>query len=80
MKEENYTEQYKGIIVLRKGQSNNEDVWFATTGNQLVSDGAFKTKEELIENLEEMSLERVCKIISGAIARAIEISTNNKEQ
>ena len=80
MKEENYTEQYKGIIILRKGQMNNEEIWFATVGNQLVSDGAYKTKEELIENLENMSLERVCKLISGAFGRAIELSTKNKEK
>ena len=80
MKEENYTEQYKGIIMLRKGKENDEDIWFATLGYQLVSDGAFKTKKELISNLEDMSLERVCKIIAGAFGRAIELSTKNKEQ
>ena len=80
MEKENYTEQFRGIIMLRKGQADGEDVWFATTGNQLVSDGAFKTKEELIKNLEELNLEKVCKIISGAVVRAIELSTNNKEQ
>lgn len=80
MKEENYTEQYKGIIMLRKGRMHEEDLWFATVGNQLVSDGAFKTKEELIDNLEDLSLERICKIISGAFGRAIELTTKNKEQ
>ena len=80
MKEESYTEQYKGIIMLRKGKSNDIEVWFATVGNQLVSDGVFKTKEELIKNLENLSLERICKMISGAFGRAIEISTKNKEQ
>lgn len=80
MKEENYTEQYKGIIILRKGQTDNEEIWFATVGKQLVSDGAYKTKEELIKNLENMSLERVCKMISGAFGRAIELSTKNKEK
>lgn len=79
MNEENYTEQYKGIIVLRKGQMNDEDIWFATVGNQLVSDGVYKTKEKLVENLENVSLERVCKMISGAFGRAIELSTKNKE-
>ena len=48
MKEENYTEQFRGIIMLRKAKIKDEDVWFATVGNQLVSDGAYKTKEELI--------------------------------
>lgn len=80
MKEENYTEQYKGIIALRKGQANDEEIWFGTIGNQLVSDGTFKTKEELIKNLENLTLERVCKMISGAFGRVIELSTKNKEQ
>ena len=39
MTEENYTEQYNGIILLRKGKVEDEDVWFATVGKQLVSDG-----------------------------------------
>ena len=80
MKEENYTEQYKGIIMLRKGQANDEEIWFATVGNQIVSDGAYKTKEELVENLENLSLERVCRMILGAFGRAIELSTKNNEQ
>ena len=73
MKEENFTEQYKGIIMLRKARVNDEEVWFATVGNQLVSDGAYKTKKELTEKLENLSLETVCKIISGAFGRAIEL-------
>lgn len=77
MKEENYTEQYEGIIILRKGKLEEKEIWFATVGKQLVSDGAFETKEELIENLNSLTLERVCKMISGAFARAIELSTNN---
>lgn len=79
MKEENCTEQYKGIIILRKGKINDEDVWFGTVGNQLVSDGAFKTKEELIDNLEDLKLERVCKIIAGAFGRAVELSNFKKQ-
>lgn len=80
MKEENYTEQYKGVIMIRKGRTNDADIWFATVGNQLVSDGGFKTKEELINNLEDVNLERICKITSGAFGRAIELTTKNKEQ
>ena len=80
MKEENCTEQYRGIIMPRKGRMDDADIWFATVGNQLVSDGAFKTKEELIKNMEELSLERVCKIIAGVFDRAIKLTTNNKEQ
>ena len=80
MNEENYTEQYRGIIMLRKGRTDDEDVWFATVGNQLVSDGMYKTKEELIECLENLSLETVCKIILGAVGRVIELSTKNEKQ
>ena len=80
MNEENYTEQYKGIIILRKGRTDSEDIWFATVGNQLVSDGAYKTKKELIESLENLNLETVCKIISGAIGRMIELSAKNEKQ
>lgn len=80
MKEENYTEQYKGIVMLRKGKLNDEEVWFATIGSQLVSDGAFKTKEELISNLEDLDLGKVCKMIAGAFGRAIELSTEKTEK
>lgn len=71
MKEENCTEQYKGIIMLRKARVKDEDVWFATVGNQMVSDGLFKTKKELTESLENLNLETICKIVSGAFERAI---------
>lgn len=80
MNEENYTEQYRGIIMLRKGQINDEDVWFATVGNQLVSEGTYKTKKELIENLENLNLETVCKIISGVFGRIIELSSNIEQK
>ena len=72
MKEEEYTEQYKGIILLRKAKVEDEDVWFATVGKQLVSNGIYKTKEELINSLENVNLDTICKIIAGAFARAIE--------
>lgn len=80
MNENDYTEQYRGIIMLRKGREKDEDVWFATVGRQIVSDGVYKTKKELIESLESINLETICKIISGAIGRVIELSTNNEEQ
>ena len=81
MKEENYTEQYQGLIMLRKGRMEDEDVWFATVGNQLVSDGTYETKEELIDSLENLNLETMCKIILGVVGRVIELSaTKNEEQ
>ena len=80
MNEKDYTEQYRGIIMLRKGREKDEDVWFATVGRQIVSDGVYKTKKELIESLESLNLETICKIISGAIGRVIELSTNREKQ
>lgn len=78
MKEVNYTEQYKGIIMLRKGKIENKEIWFGTVGDQLVSDGAFESKEKLTENLEEVTLERVCKIVAGAFGRAITYKEDKK--
>lgn len=75
-----YTEEYCGIINLRKGQHQDKEVWFGTVGKQIVSDGIFETKEELIENLENVTLERICKITAGAFGRAIELNNQSKEQ
>ena len=72
---EEYVEPLHGIIVLRKGKLEEKEVWFGTVGNQLVSDGAYDTKKELIENLETMTLDRVCKIVAGAFERAISHKT-----
>lgn len=80
MNENDYTEQYRGIIMLRKGREKDEDVWFATVGRQIVSDKVYKTKKELIKSLESLNLETICKIISGAIGRVIELTTNNEKQ
>ena len=80
MNEENYTEQYKGIIVLRKGRMGDEEIWFATVGNQMISNGVYKTKKELIESLEDLKLETVCKMILGAFGRILDLTNENKEQ
>lgn len=80
MKEENYTEQFNGIIVLRKGNVEGKELWFGTVGRQLVSDGAFETKEELINNLEHLSLNRICKMLAGAFARAIEFNDKKEKK
>lgn len=77
--EENFTEQYKGIICLRKGQLENKEVWFGTVGNQLVSDGAFESKIELIENLENVTLERVTKIAAGIFGRFMDLKDEHHE-
>ena len=64
--------------MLRKGKLEEKEVWFGTVGNQLVSDGAYNTKKELIENLEQITLDRICRIVAGALERAI--TYNNKEK
>lgn len=69
--EQEYTEALHGVIMMRKGRLEEREVWFGTVGNQLVSDGTFKTKQELIENLENVTLDRICKIVAGAFERAI---------
>lgn len=74
-----YTEQYKGIICLRKGQFDEKDIWFATVGRQLISDGAFDTKEELIENIENVTLDRVTKIAAGIFGRMMDLNNENHE-
>ena len=76
--EQEYTEALHGVIMLRKGKLEGKRIWFGTVGNQLVSDGAFETKKELIENLENLTLERVCKIVAGAFERAITYNTSEK--
>ena len=79
-KKQDCTEYYNGIIMLRKGKIEEKEVWFGTVGNQLVSDGTYEDKEKLVDNLNNVTIERVCKIVAGAFARAIELSTKDKEQ
>ena len=68
-----YTEQYKGLFMLRKGRLKEKEVWFATVGQMLASDGAFETKKELINNLENITLDRVCKIMIGVTDRILKL-------
>lgn len=77
--EENFTEQYKGIICLRKGQLEDKEVWFATVGRQLISDEAFDTKEELIENIENVTLDRVTRIAAGIFGRMMDLNNEKHE-
>ena len=76
--EQEYTEALHGVIMLRKGKLEERDVWFGTVGNQLVSDGTYDTKKELIENLENITLDRICKIVAGAFERAITYKEEKK--
>ena len=71
IKEPDWTEALHGVIMMRKGRLEDKDVWFGAVGNRMVSDRVFETKKELIENLEDVTLERICKIVAGAFERAI---------
>lgn len=76
--EEEFTEALHGVIMLRKGKLEEREVWFGTVGNQLVSDGTFETKKELIKNLENVTLDKICKIVAGAFERAITYKEEKK--
>ncbi len=76
--EQEYTEALHGVIMLRKGRLEEREIWFGTVGNQLVSDGTYNTKKELIENLETVTLDRICKIVAGAFERAITYKEEKK--
>ena len=71
--EQDYTEQYNGIIMLRKGKLEEKEVWFATIGTMLISDGAFGTKEELMDNIEHLTLNRVCRMMAGVANRILKL-------
>ena len=45
--ENDYTEQYKGLIMLRKGKLKENEVWFATVGQILISDGHIVTGKQI---------------------------------
>ena len=76
---QDYTEQYAGIIMIRKGRLIEKDVWFGTVGNQMVSDQVYDSKEELIENLNKITIERICKIAAGVFGRVVELVKDNKQ-
>ncbi len=66
----NFNEIYKGITRIVKTNKNDEDVWFAVIGSTIVSRGTFKTKEEVVEDLEKVDYEQICKI-ALAVATAL---------
>lgn len=68
--ENDFNEIYKGITRIVKTKEHDEDVWFAVIGNTIVSRGTFKKKEEVIEDLEKIDYEQICKI-ALAIATAL---------
>ena len=57
-----FNEIYKGITRIVKTKEQDEDAWFAVTGNTIVSRGAYKTKEDCLKDLETPDYEQYCKI------------------
>ena len=85
---QDYTEQYAGIIMLRKGRIEDYDVWFGTVGNQLVSDG---NEQKIMENVKSKKERRLIKLLVVAwvlaatlggcvISPNIQKNNNNSEQ
>ena len=68
--ENDYTEQYKGLIMLRKGKLEENEVWFATVGQMLISDGDGK---KIMENAEDNKKRKLTKllILAGIIAATL---------
>lgn len=74
-----FNEVYKGITRIVKTKEHDEDAWFAVIGNTIVSRGTFKTKDDLIKDLETPDYEQVCKI-ALAIATALKDYQMNKTE
>lgn len=67
---------YKQIFAVRKGGENGEKR-FITLGNVMMSSKLHDTEEEAVEELENLTLESVTKMLI-AIMNACEEMINNK--
>ena len=70
-KETECTESLYGMVMLRKLRNENKDVWVGTVGNTIVSRGTFESKEKLIEDMERIDLEGICRLIGGCMGAII---------
>ena len=80
MKEE--TKIYKEIFALRKGGENGEK-YFYTIGNMVLSSKLHETEEEAFEELENINLESIARMLVAvmtACSEMIDNKLNNKEQ
>lgn len=79
---ENKEEIYKQIFVIRKGGENGEKR-FITLGNVMMSNKLHDTEEEAVEELENLTLESVAKMlvaVMNACEEMIKNKLNNKEK
>ena len=72
-----FNEIYKGITRIVKTKENDEEVWIAVVGNTIISRGTFKTKEEVIKDLETIDYEQICKVVV-AVVTALKDYTSKK--
>ena len=70
MKEE--TKIYKQIFTLRKGGENGEK-FFITIGNMVLNSKLHNTEEEAIEELEELNLESVARMLIAVMNACNEV-------
>lgn len=73
---ENKEKTYKNIFTVRKGGENGEKK-FITLGNVMMSNKLHDTEEEAIEELENLTLESVSKMIIAVMNACDEMIKNN---
>lgn len=73
MKEEEMI--YKRIFSVRKGGENGEK-YFITLGNMVMSTRLHETKEEAIEELQEINIESVAKMLVAVMTACEEMICN----
>lgn len=79
---ENKKNIYKQIFVIRKGGENGEKR-FITLGNIMMSTKLHDTEEEAVEELENLTLESVSKMliaVLNACEEMIKNKLNNEEE
>lgn len=77
MKEE--TKIYKQIFTLRKGGENGEK-FFYTIGNMVLSSKLHDTAEEATEELENINLESIAKMLIAAMNACEELISGKTKQ
>lgn len=78
-KEKDYTEQYRGVFMLRKAGENGEK-WFATMGNVMISNQLYENKEECINALENLTLESVSRMMVAILNGCIEMINDKMKE
>ena len=67
---------YKQIFTVRKGGDNGEK-YFITLGNMVMSTRLHETEEEAIEELQEINIESVAKMLVAVMSACEEMINNS---